>query len=72
MEEGKTMSKSFPMVPLREVICEEREQVSSFDVDSLPVLGVTNIDGVTSTGIEPSEDKSKYIRLHPLRFVYNP
>jgi hypothetical protein len=57
---------SFPIVALGEVIQEEREQVGSFDGDSLPILGVTNVDGVTVTGIEASDDKSKYIRLHPL------
>lgn len=66
------MLKSWPKVRLGEVICEEREPVGSFDGDGLPVLGVTNVEGVTQTGVEASDDRSKYLRLRPGRFVYNP
>jgi hypothetical protein len=59
-------------VKLGEVVREEREQVGTFDGDGLPVLGVTNVEGVTQTGVEASDDKSKYLRLRPGRFVYNP
>jgi type I restriction enzyme S subunit len=66
------MSSNWPEVLLGEVIREEREAVGSADGEELPVLGVTNIEGVTQTGIEASADRSKYLRLHPGRFVYNP
>ncbi|OGP59322.1 MAG: hypothetical protein A2V67_15810 [Deltaproteobacteria bacterium RBG_13_61_14] len=66
------MSTAWPKVRLGEVLREEREKIGSFDGDSLPVFGVTNIDGVTQTGIEASADKSNYFRLRPNRFVYNP
>jgi type I restriction enzyme S subunit len=62
----------WPTVKLGEVLRQEREQVGTFDGNGLPVLGVTNIDGVTQTGVAASEDKSKYLRLRPGRFVYNP
>jgi type I restriction enzyme S subunit len=66
------MSNQWSQVRLGEVVREEREQVGAFDGDGLPVLGVTNIEGVTHTGVEASDDKSKYFRLRPGRFVYNP
>jgi type I restriction enzyme S subunit len=68
----EVMSNKWPTVKLGEVVREEREQVGTFDGDGLPVLGVTNVEGVTQTGVEASDDKSKYLRLRPGRFVYNP
>src|SRR2546425_1303249 len=66
------MSTTWQEVKLESVIREEREPIGSFDGYSLPVLGVTNVEGVTHTGIEASDDKSKYLRLRPNRFVFNP
>lgn len=66
------MSAAWPKVRLGSLVREEREPVGSIDGDGLPVLGVTNVDGVTKTGVEASDDKSKYFRLRPGRFVYNP
>jgi type I restriction enzyme S subunit len=62
----------WPIVKLSKVLREERDRIGTFDADGLPVLGVTNTEGVTRTGVEASEDKSKYLRLRPGRFVYNP
>ena len=66
------MSIKWPNVRLGEVICQEREPVGAFDGNGLPVFGVTNVDGVTQTGIKTSRDLSKYLRLKPGWFVYNP
>lgn len=66
------MMKLWPHVRLGDIIREDREAVGTFDGDGLPVLGVTNIEGVTHTGVEASDDRSKYLRLRPRRFVYNP
>lgn len=66
------MSMDWPLVRLGEVVRGEREPVGTLDGNGLPVLGVTNVEGVTRTGVEASDDKSKYIRLRPGRFVYNP
>ena len=66
------MSKRWPNVKIGEVVRQERHQVGSFNGDGLPVLGVTNTEGVTYTGVEASDDKSKYFRLRPGRFVFNP
>ncbi len=66
------MSTKWPEVPFGEVVREDHEAVGSFDGDGLPVFGVTNVKGVTQTGVEASDDRSKYVRLRPGRFVYNP
>jgi len=66
------VSKCWPEVRLSEIIRQEREQVGTPDGNGLPVLGVTNIKGVTHTGVEASDDRSKYLRLRPGRFAYNP
>jgi len=66
------MIEQWPLVKLGTVIHEEREPVGSSDGDGLPVLGVTNVEGVTQTGVEASADRSKYLRLRPGHFVYNP
>ncbi len=66
------MSKTWPTAKIGDVVRQERDQISSFDGDGLPVLGVTNTEGVTNTGVEASDDKSKYLRLRPGRFAYNP
>jgi type I restriction enzyme S subunit len=66
------MSKAWPTVRLGDAVREEREAAGNFDGGGLPVLGVTNVEGVTHTGIEASEDRSKYLRVRPGRFVYNP
>ena len=65
------MSK-WPVIKLGEVLREERERIGTFDANGLTVFGVTNREGVTKTGVEASEDKSKYLRLHPSQFVFNP
>jgi len=66
------MNKKWPSIRLGEVIRQEREPVGEPDGYGLPVFGVTNIEGVTHTGIKTSDDLSKYLRLKPGHFVYNP
>jgi type I restriction enzyme, S subunit len=66
------MSNSYPPIKLGEIVREEHEPIGVFDGAGLPVLGVTNIEGVTQTGVKASDDRSKYLRLRPRRFVYNP
>ncbi len=63
---------SWATVTLSDCIYEDREPVRTFDGDGLPVYGVTNVEGVAITGVAPSDDRSKYLRLRPNRFIYNP
>ena len=66
------MSMHWLTIRLGDVIQEKREPVGKLNGNSFPVLGVTNVEGVTQTGVEASEDRSKYLRLRPGYFVYNP
>lgn len=65
------MSK-YPIVKLGQYIYETREQVRTTDGNNLPVLGVTNITGITITSKKASNDLSKYLRLKSNCFAYNP
>jgi len=66
------VSKCWPDVRLGEIVRQEREQVGTPEGNGLQVLGVTNVSGVTHTGVQTSDDRSKYLRLRPGRFAYNP
>lgn len=66
------MSGPWPQVCLGKLVREERDPAGAPDGNGLPVFGVTNAAGVCLTGIEASSDRSKYLRLRPGRFVYNP
>jgi type I restriction enzyme S subunit len=66
------MKSEWATVKIGEIVSEERLPVGTFDGSGFSVLGVTNVEGVTHTGIKASEDLSKYLRLKPGRFVYNP
>jgi type I restriction enzyme S subunit len=60
------------LVSLSGLVVEERETVGKIDGDGYPVFGVTNVDGITLTGVKRSADLSKYLRLKPHQFAYNP
>lgn len=66
------MNSRYPIVKLGEIIYQDRERIGTLNGNGLPVLGVTNIDGITITGKPKSQDLAKYIYLRPHRFVYNP
>jgi type I restriction enzyme S subunit len=66
------MNTKWTTVRLAELIHQDRETAGAFDGNGLPVYGVTNVEGVTQTGIKTSKDRSKYLRLKPGCFVYNP
>ena len=62
-------------IKLNKIISDKfqvREQIGSINGNNFLVYGVTNINGITITGKEPSKDLSKYLRLRPKHFAYNP
>ncbi len=60
------------MVKLEQHAFQVREQTGNMNGNNFLVYGVTNINGITITGKEPSKDLSKYLRLRPKHFAYNP
>lgn len=60
------------MVKLGQYVFQVREQIGIINGNNFLVYGVTNISGITITGKEPSKDLSKYLRLRPKHFAYNP
>ncbi len=63
---------SFPLVPLAEVLVERRERIGSVDADELPLLGVSNQEGLHRSGKERIADMSRYFRVERDWFAYNP
>ena len=66
------MESRYSIIQLKKIIKEERKVIGIPDGDGFPVLGVTNKEGISFTGVKTSEDKSKYLRLRPRWFAYNP
>ena len=69
--DGKMYSK-WPIEKLGKHVFQEKETVGDVDSNDFPVFGVTNVKGVTVTGKKVGSNLSKYKRLKPNRFVYNP
>jgi len=69
---GKKQLSKVRKVRLGNYIRKAKEKCIENEEESLPVLGVTNVQGITATGKDTSKDLSKYIRLKPGYFAYNP
>jgi type I restriction enzyme S subunit len=63
---------SFPLVPLGELLVERRERIGTPDADGLPLLGVSNQEGLHRSGKERIPDMSRYFRVERDWFAYNP
>lgn len=66
------MSEGWRMVPLGEVLVERKERVASPDADGLPLLGVSNKEGLHRSSKERISDMSRYLRVERDWFAYNP
>lgn len=62
----------WPMVPLGEVLQEERRRISTVNGDDLPLLGVSNAEGLHRSGLTRISDMSRYFRVERRWFAYNP
>lgn len=69
---NELVKSKYQITKLGKHIFEEKESTGDSNGSNYPVYGVTNIGGVIETGKETSKDLSKYKRLKPNRFVYNP
>jgi hypothetical protein len=65
------MSK-WPLVVLGEVLTERKERIGSIDADGLPLLGVSNREGLHRSEMPRISDMSRYLRLRSEWFAYNP
>ncbi len=63
---------TWPTVKLGDVLIERRERIGSFDADGLPLLGVSNVEGLHRSGMERIPDMSRYFRVEKDWFAYNP
>ena len=66
------MSKQWPMVRLGEVLIEQKQRIGTFDADNLPLLGVSNQDGLHRSGMPRIPEMSRYLRVEKNWFAYNP
>jgi hypothetical protein len=66
------MNSSWPQVPLGEVLVEQKGRVGAFDADGLPLLGVSNTEGLHRTEKPRIADMSRYLRVDLRWFAYNP
>src|SRR5438876_1858669 len=65
------MSK-WPTVKLGEVLIEQKQRVGAFDADGLPLLGVSNQNGLHCSAMPRISDMSRYLRVEKHWFAYNP
>jgi len=63
---------AWPMVPLAEILSERKERVGTIDADELPLLGVSNKEGLHVSGMPRIPDMSRYLRVEKGWFAYNP
>jgi hypothetical protein len=66
------MNEPWPLVPLGEVLREERQRIGTPDADALPLLGVSNVGGLHRSSKERIPDMSRYFRVERDWFAYNP
>ena len=62
----------WPLVPLGELLVERKERIGSLDANGLPLLGVSNRDGLHRSTLPRIPDMSRYLRVEPEWFAYNP
>jgi type I restriction enzyme S subunit len=66
------VNSPWPLVPLGEVLTEQKIRVGSFDADGLPLLGVKNTAGLHQSEKTRITDMSRYLRVQHRWFAYNP
>lgn len=66
------MTANWSTVPLGEVLVEQKVRVGTFDADGLPLLGVSNAEGLHQTEKPRIADMNRYLRVDHRWFPYNP
>lgn len=62
----------WPMVLLGEVLREQKQRIGTIDASGLPLLGVSNAEGLHHSGMPRISDMSRYLRVERSWFAYNP
>ena len=62
----------WPEIQLGEVLREEKVRIGDSEADGLPLLGVSNVEGLHRTTKHRISDMSRYLRVRPGWFAYNP
>lgn len=60
------------MVPLGELLQEQKKRIGTIDADGLALLGVSNAAGLHQSGLPRILDMSRYLRVERGWFAYNP
>ncbi len=63
---------TWPLVPLGELLVEQRQRVGSIDAHGLLLLGVSNDHGLHISRYDRISDMSRYFRVERGWFAYNP
>jgi type I restriction enzyme, S subunit len=66
------VKQRWEMVALGDVLTERGERVGTADADALPLLGVSNTDGLHRSGKTRISDMSRYLLVKRDWFAYNP
>jgi type I restriction enzyme S subunit len=66
------MTANWSTVRLSEVLLEQKVRVGTFDANGLPLLGVSNAEGLHQTEKPRIADMSRYLRVDHRWFAYNP
>lgn len=67
-----TTANGWPIVPLKNVLREQKLRIGTINGDNLPLLGVSNVDGLHRSGKSRINDMSRYLRVERDWFAYNP
>jgi len=63
---------AWPTVSLGKVLSEERRRIGTANGENLPLLGVSNAEGLHRSGLTRISDMSRYFRVEQNWFAYNP
>jgi type I restriction enzyme, S subunit len=66
------MSKLWPKLALGELLIEQKQRIGTFDANGLPLLGISNQEGLHRSGMPRISDMGRYLRVEKDWFAYNP
>lgn len=64
--------KDWAKLSLGELLTEQKQRIGTVDGDNLPLLGVSNQEGLHQSGMPRIRDMRRYLRVEKNWFAYNP